>query len=378
MASKLLSIYQIGDVTINFFPSEWHGLTMQAQSAVQSLLFSNEVLFGAGPRQVEPQAITLTGIAVGLSTMSVQAQLNILSGLIGVETDIIGVEFIDCCSDINCCGRCGNKNGGDILPFVTRGFLTRVQASQNDQAHNITLTIQVSPYWTVMNRAIWKWGGHKLSVWVPQSPPAMPQLSIKPYPFATAFFNKECATNMFVKRVWDDEFYMLDPDVWAWVHKLHRPGFPLTGIGKTWDTDNIDAIVWSDIKHFSAPPSSIYAVRNVSLTSVLTINVRRFVGGDVWAARDLAATINFGDIDAQLASLGYTGILAGDIFYFGDTARKPIQVLRGGVILPAVLTATYEGEYIGATGYNQSRVQITKALYSDPLEMAYLHTFRRL
>ena len=374
--SNSMTVIQIGDTPVRFRSETWHGYTSSARTRTQNFLFSRDVAFSLSPRIIEPHTISLSGIAFNQGGFSAREQLQQMNRLVGVETDIIAYELQECCEK-GCCAACGHAAWYDVVIFTTRGVVQSVSMNESDSIETLTASIVVNTTWETLDRTRWEWAGRRPNVSGPKPTPTELWRLLKPYPFLEDILNADCSGKLFQKQHWDDESISYNPDVWYFIHNMHRPGYPRTGISTDWRNSGGSMIVNCNPDVFSAEPSSLYAFTNLPTSGEIIITVERLYANELWQHSGQVSALDLAEINTALATAGFTGLLATDTLIVGDVSRRyrPGMIIRAGVPLETFYPIQYAAEYPGATGIDKNVVYIVLPFGS---EWAAIHTFRRL
>lgn len=384
MASKALTVIQVGDVWLNVYPNEWHGYENNSRGRTQELAFSREHVFAFSPRLTTPRTIQMTGFVVANGGYSIAEHLSKINSVIGVETDIIAREFVDCCDDLDCCGSCGNPKGNDVIYLQTRGFLKTCRFEDQDGTHVANMTFETTSLWRPLNRYIWEWTTGKYPIFYKHPETSDVWRYLRPYPFWKDIADNSCKQWLFVKRVFQQDNWGLNPNIWHRIHSNHRPNYVMTGQGWNWsEAMPYYQSINTGVSHFNAEPSSVYVFRRLPTSGTITITVRRLYGNAIWEATEDITTIDTAIVSAKMVAEGYGVLRPSDYIYIGDISRKPLQVYRPNVgFLPIAINISYTSELPGSLGLGANHLFIEADLNVsvDGLtpQFAHIHTFRRI
>lgn len=368
MPSHAINIYQIGDLAtwdiVNL--SSWHGEQHKARFKNVDLLYSRRRAFSYTPRLTELKNYRLTGTAYSTSKLMVREQIEELKRMIGVETDIVAFTIADCCPDKDCCGC--NGFSYDIVWLTGRGTITELRADETDYSHTLILNVAMATPWKAMNRAVWEWREGK-AIWRRETAPANRLLTLRPYPFVRDVFGDDaghmCSNYFFVKREYQEEWVLMEPEIWPVYHDYHRFDFPQTGFYSDWHESSLNPI-WRNVVSMSAQrlwslePSTYYVFEADNTSDVIQVQVERFIGNNLWKTDTQQSVLDLAELNTEMNAAGLGNLLPTDRIIMGDLDQNaPGAVIRAGARLPVYVPATFEGEYFGALGVERSKVTVT-------------------
>jgi hypothetical protein len=372
-----MRLYQVGDYVLELFDQEWHGYNTSQASKATVFVESMKYAWGETQYRPKPRKIKVDGAVIHRTGKIVDAQINRLNQLSGSYIDIIAYGFQSCCGIYDNGCSCHRRWASDYLAwFHTRGIIDGVNSGKSNGSNiKLSVSMLIDAAWKPLNRFIWEWRRGRYAPSYRQPTPSPLTSAIRPYPSFKNIYKPHFM--QWVKRIYDNDLVMYDPDVWAIVHEQNLPNWDIPmGYGHSWSSDYPNMFSpYEDTDIWSSVPTSIYAFRNLPTTGIVGMVVENSF--DVWERTTENSFLSLSSLNQNMADKGYSGLLTSDIVYTGDGLFKPGFVVRSGEVLTGVpVPFSYPGFFPGQMKPVSSKVQITAE--DETVEYAQFHTYRRM
>lgn len=372
----MIFLFQLGDVRIHL-----HGQRFQESehtTEVKGVDYIGSMKKGWGDNRftAKIQQQQLKGYLLSDCGMRADQVYQRLITLVGLPTHLIGYSDLDCCG-FDC--LCGAGSDMHVGWFETIGVLTSVSPTgiENRDEMEISITIEYQAVWTPLNRVFWEYGDwSRLLYLAPQETPYQYVNAAYAYPTPDMVFSSRVC-QQFKRHAYLDPLIGYDPNYWVAVLDDLAPGYTDIGRAFTWQTNSGKTYQpFCDPANWSAPPSSVYAFRNLPHANgtEIVIDIERNARG-VFERETERIKLDLFDMDNKLDAAGYLGLLDTDILYIGDLLYKPSMILRDGAFLEFRPTFSYEQDHPGflMPGKNQVSIEVP-----FEAEFAAYHLWRRL
>lgn len=169
-------------------------------------------------------------------------------------------------------------------------------------------------------------------------------------------------------RFWGDDLVRYAPSFWA---KKYSDGIT-GGLGADFDYLPLRVQLFPPFQDWNAQPLSLYAFTSLLGQGELTITVDRMA--DVFTPETYSSSLDLAEVDSQLNSLGYSGLLEEDVLIAGRCSPFPSFILRDGEVLSGFIPRwEYRGTIPGELSAGPN--QITFTCEGVAAQAAYLIDF---
>lgn len=389
----MLHIFQVGNVVIDVYEQQWHGLrTTVADDKAVAVTNSPYFLWPSSEYRLKPTSVEIEGEVLS-DGRTYNQKVNLLRRMKGIPVEIIAWEVLDCCHEGGC--GCHTSSYAPIIWYSNYGVLTSVEeTSSHRKFPTVSLSLVVGAFWQPINRYYWSWQTEDPDYFsgVGLRPAAShiytPSLSTTYTPINYGSYMHQYPGAFEIhqkwgwKRVLNDEITYYDPNLWEKFLSNLTDNFPLAS-ARSWDTAfsydvDVDESLWN------APPLSLYAVSNLPTTGELTITVERLNSQNMKVTE--VTTVDLGQLyfDLYFASAYYRT----NTLIIGDLRRKPGFVVMDDEVggSPTIVSdiypyTTFPGLWPGMLSPGRNRVTITvdPPDYSgDPVYLSCFHLFRKM
>ena len=362
----MIKLYQVAGVMLNAQLQPFHGNSYDSNNDAMSLAWSNETVWKN--KMVVPSTRQLSITAELADTgWPIETLYQRLSAIVGKPTDIIGyVTFDEQGLDELLYGDKRQR----IIWLQNTGIVKGISPAGKT---TINLSLEISLYWTPLDRYLWRWQpGYASELTVhPRTLPYCEGMCVPPDLVQISFGVGK--GHSFTKKRYDDYSFMYDPQYWCATVDGYDMYHPSVGVAHTWHESELTAI-FSDSGIWGAPHKSIYAFTNLPTSGEIVVSVTSESLPFQTASED--SVIDLSELNIYMDAAGHGGLLPTDIVYAGLISAKPSCVKRNGVMLSNVRgKALHSNDFFGLVNAGDSLVNVTMpsgALY------AYLHLHRRV
>lgn len=324
----------------------------------------------------DTQEVEISGTFICQDCISVSDQINRLMSLGGVpHLDIIGYLPNACCGSGDCsCG--GLVTRDDVRWITTTGMITKVSRAVelNDSGNypgsvmEVSMTLVLEPYWYPLNRFQWEpiYGTDAVDDWEVLTTLQHFGGLYPKHPGSRIVFRRKhyAAFHLpYTPALWTYEYYDQDEYVVS-----------------SFQTRTRSYSISLNSARWSAPPSSLYAFRNLPVSGMLYIDVYSTISpGNRHYTQSF---LSLDSLNQLLSDYGHGGLYGTDIVMATDGLYSPGFVLRSGspltngsqIIVPEW---SYVDEAPGQLLGRNSTITFEN-LPSEHVEVAWLHTLRLL
>lgn len=384
-------LYQIG--TLPVFSYNPAFIYPAFEMSIEPILFSahSRVIFPTEPfTQGSVKTYTVDLQLVGNSIYTENQYISMLYSLKGRMIDFFSFLDLDEPPEVAMSGDEDPRIPAHLLWLHTRGTLQNITPDTDKDTGRTTVAITFfsENFWYPINRIEWVW---RAGQYQPTTEFSLVTMAanwgnyIGTYPYREDVDYVSRHGRIWVKRLVtngsNDLDWMLTTSVWDDLvghRSLSSPSIgsagSLTIAGTSDDEFVIDPSLWSGgaSSKYSIPLSNggtPYTTGNIYVTIETT--------KDGYLYDTELIDINVASLHAQLAEVGLSGILSGDVLYFGDWNIQPGFIVRGTSILTIRPYITYKSEYPGKLDGYQNRITLGESGSHTNLTLNYLHLFRR-